>query len=203
MNRQRQKKKKSVANISLYVIIGFVIAAILFGVLFDLISTKIEKQTYPRKYSELVEKYSAEFGVPESIIYAVIKAESNFDKTAVSSADPPALGLMQLQEETYEWVSSYLLKETPSAFDIYDPDTNIRNGTRYLAYLYGRFGNWDTVFAAYNAGPGNVSKWLENSEYSDNGETLKYIPFKETRNYVKKVNSFRDTYERLYYSNEN
>ena len=139
--------------------------------------------------------------MPETIIYAVIKAESNFDRTAVSSAEPPALGLMQLQEETYEWVASYLLKETPSAFDIYDPETNIRNGTRYLAYLYGRFGNWDTVFAAYNAGPGNVSKWLEDSEYSDDGETLKYIPFKETRGYVEKVNRFRETYERLYYSN--
>ena len=202
MNIQRQKKKKGVTSISFRVILGILIVAILFGVLFDFISTQIEKRTYPRKYSEFVEKYSAEFGVPESVVYAVIKAESNFDKTAVSSADTPALGLMQLTEETYEWVASYLLKEKPSAFDIYDPETNIRNGTRYLAYLYGRFGNWDTVFAAYNAGPGNVSKWLENSKYSDDSETLKEIPFKETRNYVKKVNKFRDVYERLYYSNE-
>lgn len=202
MNIQRQKKKKSIIDISFYVLIGIVAAAILFGVLYDVIVGETEKRTYPRMYSAFVEKYCADYGVPETIVYAVIKAESNFDKTAVSSADTPALGLMQLTEETYEWVSSYLLKETPSAFDIYDPATNIRNGTRYLAYLYGRFDNWDTVFAAYNAGPGNVSKWLEDSECSDDGVTLKYIPFKETRNYVKKVNKFRDTYERLYYSNE-
>ena len=199
MNIQRTKRKKS--GISAWIILGILLAAIVFGVLFDIIATHIEKQTYPKKYAEFVEKYSDAYGVPETIIYAVIKAESNFDRTAVSSAEPPALGLMQLQEETYEWVASYLLKETPSAFDIYDPETNIRNGTRYLAYLYGRFGNWDTVFAAYNAGPGNVSKWLEDSEYSDDGETLKYIPFKETRGYVEKVNRFRETYERLYYSN--
>ena len=199
MNIQRTKRKKT--GISAWIILGILLAAIVFGVLFDLVATQIERQTYPKKYAEFVEKYSDEYGVPETIIYAVIKAESNFDRTAVSSAEPPALGLMQLQEETYEWVASYLLKETPSAFDIYDPETNIRNGTRYLAYLYGRFGNWDTVFAAYNAGPGNVSKWLEDSEYSDDGETLKYIPFKETRGYVEKVNRFRETYERLYYAN--
>ena len=199
MNIQRTKRKKT--GISAWIILGILLAAIVFGVLFDLVATQIEKQTYPKKYSEFVEKYSSEYGVPETIIYAVIKAESNFDRTAVSSAEPPALGLMQLQEETYEWVASYLLKETPSAFDIYDPDTNIRNGTRYLAYLYGKFGSWDTVFAAYNAGPGNVSNWLEDTDYSDDGETLKYIPFKETRGYVERVNRFREVYERLYYSN--
>lgn len=200
MNSSRARHKKRSSSVSFYVIIGLLIVSIIFGVLYTVISGVIEKNTYPRTYSEFVQKYSDEYGVPESVIYAVIKAESNFDKNAVSSSDPPALGLMQLTEETYEWVSSYLLKETVSAFSIYDPDTNIRNGTRYLAYLYGRFENWDTAFAAYNAGPGNVKKWLEDPECSDNGETLKYIPFKETRNYVKKVNDFKDHYDKLYYS---
>ena len=58
----------------------------------------------------------------------------------------------------------------------------------------------DPAFAAYNAGPGNVSKWLGDSEYSDDGETLSYIPFKETRNYVTKVNKAIEIYDRLYYS---
>ena len=91
-------------------------------------------------------------------------------------------------------------EETPSAFDIYDPDTNIRYGVWYLSYLYGRFDSWDNAFAAYNAGPGNVSKWLKDSEYSSDGETLSYIPFKETRNYVVKVNRAIEVYDRLYYS---
>ena len=201
MNSSNTRRKKGASGVSFYVILGILLASILLGVLFEVVFGFIEKRRYPRTYSEIVEKYSAAYGVPEPIIYAVIKGESGFNKNAVSSSEPPALGLMQLTEETYEWVASYLLKETPSAFDIYDPETNIRNGTRYLAYLYGRFGNWDTVFAAYNAGPGNVSEWLEDSEYSDDGETLRYIPFKETRGYVEKVNRFRETYERLYYSN--
>ena len=201
MNSARTKRKRRTSAVSAYAIIGIIVASVIFGVLYTVISNAIEKRIYPREYSDLVEKYSDAYGVPEQIIYAVIKAESDFDKTAVSPSEPPALGLMQLTEETYEWVSSYLLKETASAFSIYDPDTNIRNGTRYLAYLYGRFENWDTAFAAYNAGPGNVTNWLESSEYSDDGKTLKQIPFKETKNYVKRVNDFKKHYEDLYYSN--
>ncbi len=200
MNGTKIGHKKRGPSISFYVIIGLLLISIVFGILYTVISGEIEKHKYPRIYSEFVQKYSDAFGVPESIIYAVIKAESDFDKNAVSPSDPPALGLMQLTEETYEWVSSYLLKETVSAFSIYDPDTNIRNGTRYLAYLYGKFENWDTAFAAYNAGPGNVKKWLEDPECSDDGKTLKYIPFKETRNYVKRVNDFKKHYDKLYYS---
>lgn len=199
MNASKRKNKNRSAGISFYVILALLAAAILFGVLYDIIAGVTEKRMYPREYSEFVEKYSAEFGVPETVIYAVIKTESDFDANAVSPASPPALGLMQLTEETYEWVASKL-KESPSAFDIYDPSTNIRYGVWYLSYLYGRFENWDTAFAAYNAGPGNVSKWLDNSEYSTDGETLSYIPFKETRNYVQKVNKAIEIYDRLYYS---
>ncbi len=203
MNKSNSRRKKSIIDISFYVVMGIIAVAILFGVLYDVIVGETEKRTYPQRYSAFVTKYSADYGVPETVIYAVIKAESNFDKNAVSSADPPALGLMQLQEETYEWISSYLLKEEmPSPFDIYDPATNIKHGTRYLAYLYGRFENWDTAFAAYNAGPTKVSGWLEDPEYSDDGKTLKNIPYKETRNYVKKVNDFKEIYERLYYSDK-
>lgn len=194
---QRTTKKRSLFDISSYLLIALVVVSILFGVLYDLIAGATEKKTYPRDYEPFVVKYSAEYGVPEKIVYAVIKVESNFNQNAVSSA--PAFGLMQLTEETFEWVSGKL-KEKPSAFAIYDPSTNIRYGVWYLSYLYGRFDNWDVAFAAYNAGPGNVSKWLDDSEYSSDGVTLDHIPFKETRNYVEKVNKAIKIYENLYYS---
>ena len=199
MNTQRIKKKKSIADISLNALLIILAASVVFAVLYTIIANTMEKHIYPRKYSNFVEKYSAEFGVPENIIYAVIKTESDFERTAASSSEPPALGLMQLTEETYEWVSGKL-KESPSAFEIYDPETNIKYGVWYLSYLYARFDNWDTAFAAYNAGPGNVSKWLKDEEYSSDGETLFYIPFKETRNYLKKVNKQTEIYRNLYYT---
>lgn len=191
MNKAMTRKKRNL------IILVIAVISVIFGALFDHIMGSTEKNSYPREYSAYVELYAAEYGVPEAVVYAVIKTESNFNRTAISSAG--AHGLMQLTEETYEWVSSKL-KEKPSAFDIYDPATNIRYGVWYLSYLYGRFESWDVAFAAYNAGPGNVSNWLDDSEYSSDGETLDYIPFKETRNYVEKVNKAIGVYERLYYS---
>ena len=191
MNNSATRKKRNL------IILGIAVVALILGALFDHIMDVSEKHTYPREYSEYVELYSAEYGVPEAVIYAVIKTESNFDKNAVSSA--PAFGLMQLTEETYEWVSGKL-GDKASAFAIYDPEVNIRYGVWYLSYLYGKFDSWDVAFAAYNAGPGHVMRWLEDSEYSSDGATLDHIPFKETRNYVEKVNKAIKKYNELYYS---
>lgn len=177
-------------------VIAVILISIVCGLVIEIFVRGFEKGIYPIKYSEYVEKYSDEFGIPESVIYAVIKTESNFDATAISSAS--AHGLMQLTEETFFDVAK-MLGESPSAFDIYEPDVNIRYGTRYLLYLYEMYdGNWSTVFAAYNAGLGNVNNWLDDYSLSDGRGGLKSIPFKETRNYVRKVNKAIEVYEKLY-----
>ena len=189
-------KKGRVYRFSVKKLVILVVCAILLGLLAEFILTQTEKGIYPREYSQYVEKYSDEFGVPEKVIYAVIKTESNFDSTAVSSA--PAYGLMQLTEETFNDVAR-MLGESPSAFDIYSPDVNIRYGTRYLLYLYQMYdGNWNTALAAYNAGLGNVNKWLSDEALSDGEGNLTDIPFTETRNYVRKVNYAMEKYEKLY-----
>lgn len=82
---------------------------------------------------------------------------------------------------------------------LYDPATNIKYGTYYLSYLYLRYNSWDEVFAAYNAGHGNVDEWLEDEQYTNKDGKLSHIPFEETKNYVKKVNNAIDVYKRLYY----
>ena len=80
--------------------------------------------------------------------------------------------------------------------DLFDPEINIRLGTRYLMWLYSEFSVDETVYAAYNAGYGNVKKWLGKSEYSSDGVTLIHdnIPFPETKRYVEKVVAFRESY---------
>ena len=191
-------KKGRARRFTAKAVILTLLMAILCGLTLDLLLTEIEKKAYPREYLEEITLASEEFGVPEYIILSVIKTESNFEKTAVSSA--PAYGLMQLTEETYFWIGNDMLRENPSAFDIYDPKTNIRYGTYYLSFLYRKYGSWDTAFAAYNAGPGNVNEWLTDSEISDGNGNLVNIPFKETRNYVKKVNAAIEKYEKLYYT---
>lgn len=152
-----------------------------------------EEVSYTIKYSEYVEKYSEQYGVDREIIYAVIKCESNFKADARSSVG--ALGLMQMMPATFADMQSRLGEEYESEA-LMDPEVSIKYGTYYLKYLYNYFGDWELVFAAYNAGMGNVSKWLKNEEYSDGGKLID-IPFPETKKYVKKVIAARDEYTKL------
>ena len=154
--------------------------------------------THPMNYSEYVDKYSEKYNVPKDVIYAIIKSESGFRYDAVSSKD--ARGLMQLLPETYEWLCGREGLD-PEEHSITDPEINIMLGTSYLAYLYGEFGVWETVYAAYNAGQGIVRKWLEDEQYGKDG-LLVNIPFTETKLFVKKVSNARQTYALLLQRNE-
>ncbi len=172
------------------------VAAIGLGFLADFLITFFEKQAYPREYAEYVEVYAEQYGVPETMIFAVIRTESGFDSGAVSHAG--AVGLMQMMPETFEWLTNEMLFDHLDAGMLYDPETNIKYGTYYLSRLYDRYGDWELALAAYNGGQGNVDEWLEDSAYADGEGGLKEIPFRETRQYVKKALKARDVYERLY-----
>ena len=147
------------------VIVLLAVIAIGLGFLGDFIITCIEKNAYPREYAEYVEIYAQKYGVPESLVFAVIHTESSFDSGAVSSAG--AVGLMQMTPDTFAWLTDEILFEHLENGMLYDPETNIRYGTYCLSYLYDRYGNWETAIAAYNGGLGNVDKWLEDDKYAD------------------------------------
>lgn len=157
-------------------------------------------KAHPLEYTEFVERYSEEFEIPIEMLYAVIKCESSFDSTAVSSVG--ATGLMQLMPRTLE----DMMRRCGEQYDerlLYDPETNIRYGSYYLRYLYNIFQDWDVVLAAYNGGMGNVRSWLKDSEYYDGAKLIKYPEgFEETENYVKKVNKAEATYRELYFDTE-
>ena len=175
--------------------------AIVVGLTVDALWKIADRAVYPQKYSELVSKYAKEYNIPEDVIYATIKVESNFDPEAISVAG--ARGLMQMLPSTFEWLTGdEHLSENLTPNLLYDPEVNIRYGTYYLKYLYTKFDyNWDTACAAYNGGEGNVAKWLADTKYSDGNGNLTDFPreFGETRNYVKKIRQSRDTYQKLYY----
>lgn len=178
-------------------ILILIITAVGLGYVYEQVSIYLQKRAHPIEYEEYVMKYSEEYNVPPAIIYSVIKAESSFNSAAISSAG--AVGLMQLMPDTFEDIASRLLGESVNEGLLYDPNTNIKYGTFYLKHLYDRFKSWDLTFAAYNAGPSNVNKWLTNPEYIINNEIV-YIPIEETRNYVIRVNKNRDMYTKLYFS---
>ncbi|MCL2108163.1 MAG: lytic transglycosylase domain-containing protein [Oscillospiraceae bacterium] len=157
--------------------------------------------SHPIKYSAEVEKYSREWNSELDIyfIYAVIKVESDFDPLAISSAG--ARGLMQITEDTFNWISRYRLFERDLEFDdMFVPDTNVRFGTWFLAYLIESYEDRNCVIAAYNAGFYAVQEWLQDERYSEDGVTLiiENIPIAETRHYVNKVNTAYDNYIKLY-----
>ncbi len=188
-------KRKS-ALVSSLVIVAILLLSILSGFIFQTIGDAIDRRRYPQAYSEFVTEQAEKCGVPEYVVYAVIKTESNFVSNAQSKAG--AVGLMQIMPETFAWLMA-MQKESLQDGMLYDPETNIRYGTYLLAYLYSEFNSWETAFAAYNAGSGTVRGWLENPEYSADGKHLDKIPYPETDKYVDKVTSAIDVYKRLYY----
>lgn len=181
-------------------VVCIIVASVAIGFIYDSVMNRAEAKDYPRKYSEFVEKWAKAYGVPEYVVYSVIKAESDFDPDTVSSAD--AVGLMQIRaaetSNTFEYIAGMVGDRYDPSLH-FDPNTNIKYGTYYLSYLYKKFDNWSTVFAAYNGGEGNVSKWLKDPTCSLDGKTLYRIPFSETDKYVKKVNGYCKAYRRLYY----
>ncbi|WP_458408085.1 lytic transglycosylase domain-containing protein [Anaerotignum sp.] len=150
----------------------------------------------PLKYQDIVGKYAAAYELEKSLVNGVIFCESHFELNAVSSAD--AIGLMQVTQETGWWAAEQM-GLNPETVDLTDPDTNIRIGCWYLNWLLDKFdGVTETALAGYNAGHGNVDKWLADEEMSADGITLEEIPFEETKNYVKKVQLAQKIYSYVY-----
>lgn len=161
---------------------------------------KFEQQLYPLpdEYLSCIEKYSNEYNIPKELICAVINTESSFNPNARSHAG--ALGIMQITEETFNWLQYKMgIEGTYTKEELLDYETNIKFGTYFLSLLYNEFQNYDTALAAYNAGRGNVNKWLEDPKISKEG-VLTNIPFEETSNYIKKVNKAKLKYTELYFS---
>ena len=150
---------------------------------------------FPVKYESTIEKYCEEYGVAPPLVYALIKAESNFRENAQSHAG--AKGLMQITDETFEYCLEKL--DIPHA-NIFNAESNIQCGIWYLSYLLNKYGgNTENAVAAYNAGETNVDRWLRDSRYSKDSKTLSDIPFWETKRHVGKIKRYVKIYEYIYF----
>lgn len=154
---------------------------------------------YPKTYSEVVSIYQEKYQVDENLIYAVIKAESNFKNEAVSNRN--AVGLMQIMQETGKDVAkknNIKVDFENMEQELLKVDININIGTKYLATLIERYKNKEVALAAYNAGIGTVDNWIEKGIIQADGSDIENIPYKETNNYVRKILRDYKIYEQLY-----
>lgn len=153
---------------------------------------------YPILYKDDIRSSASNYGLEPQLVAAIIRAESNFVTGRESKKG--ALGLMQLMPDTANWVVE---KAGFTAVDddmlLHRADVSIEIGSWYLSSLHKQFGrNAVAAVAAYNAGPGNVRKWLESGSWDGEMDSVKDIPFGETRHYVQRVFYYYNKYKDLY-----
>jgi len=150
---------------------------------------------YPKLYWEIIQRESRQRNLDPYLVAALIRQESRFENEVVSSAG--AVGLMQLMPGT----ARRLAGRRVSRGRLYDPETNIRLGTQYLADLLAQFGgSTEKAVAGYNAGGGRVSEW-SSEPYSDPAEFVESISITQTREFVHTVLRNYRFYRDLYPSN--
>lgn len=152
--------------------------------------------THPFKYESEIIYFSNKYNISPALAASVINVESRYNKNAYSNKK--AIGLMQVKLSTANYLNKINKQNYITEQELFEASNNIKYGCMYLNYLKKKFEHINTVLAAYNAGETNVRNWLKNLEYSKDGETLFFIPYKETRNYIKKINNNLKIYKKYY-----
>jgi soluble lytic murein transglycosylase len=151
---------------------------------------------YPLHYAAIVRAHARNYHLDPALLAAVIYTESKFDASSRSSKG--AVGLMQLLPGTAEGIAERTGGTQFVVSDLQNPEINIRYGAWYLEHLeqryQGRPNSTDLALAAYNAGEGEVDRWI--AETPPGGQV--HIGFAETRAYVARVHSLQHIYRRAY-----
>ncbi len=150
---------------------------------------------YPTVYLPTI-RVHAGASVDPYLVAAIIREESQYDARAVSRVG--AVGLMQVMPATAQAVAKKQGFSDVGRDDLFDQETNIRVGVRYLEQLLQQFsGNPVHAVAAYNAGPQAVNAWIAKNGSREMDEFVEQIPYQETRQYVKRVLRAHREYHRL------
>jgi soluble lytic murein transglycosylase len=155
---------------------------------------------YPITYTEEIKKSALEYQLDPLLIAAIIRVESNYKHDAVSRKG--AIGIMQIMPDTASWI---LEREDFGELTVKDVGINaqagIRMGSWYVKDLFRQFnGSLPKSLAAYNAGPGKVRQWLDSGVWQGTEQTLREIPYGETRHYVQRVMYYYKKYQDNYKS---
>ncbi len=150
---------------------------------------------FPILYENKINDTAKEYKQSPYLFLSLIREESHFNRNAKSSAG--ALGLTQLMPNT----ANFIENRSVAATELLEESENIRIGLKYFTYLTNFFkGDESLAILAYNAGPGNINKWLNDSNINtgDIDELVENIPYIETKNYIKKILSSYWVYLNIY-----
>ena len=151
---------------------------------------------FPEPYWDTIKAESAKNGLDPYLVASLIRQESEFNPAAVSYAN--AWGLMQLEPSVGRAMAREEGVKNFQTFQLLDPETNIRLGTRYLRQMLDHFGGvQEYALAAYNAGDSRVVDWEAAGPYHGMDEFIESIPFTQTREYVEAILRNIETYRAI------
>jgi len=186
LKKKKRRKTKRLQIVGLLLILGIIFTF-----------PKWITWIYPLPHQEIVFEMASEYDIDPYLVFAIIRAESNFKTTARSPVG--ARGLMQIMPETAQWIAGEMGIKRFTTEQLHDPEINIRMGCWYLNNLEREFkGNLPLELAAYNAGRGNVKQWLQDGTWDGSMLGLKQIPFVETQQYVRNVLDNYSVYQKIY-----
>lgn len=163
----------------------------------DLVLPQANSLSFPRGFKDIVGPYAKKYGVDELLVYSVIREESRFQKDVVSPAD--AVGLMQLIPPTARTVAGQIGISGFTVEMLTIPRINIEMGIFYLKQVLDQFGgDVELALASYNAGPNRAADWQTEYYGLEKDEFIEEIPFRETRNYIRRILRSYGAYKAIY-----
>jgi soluble lytic murein transglycosylase len=177
------------------VVLGIAVAAVWIAATRAVVPG-VSATIYPVHYREGIARVAEQYHLDPYLVAATVQTESGYDPRAVSPAG--AVGLMQLMPDTATWITGLESWKGKHAPVLTDPDDNLELGACYLAFLLEHFGgNTRPALAAYNAGQGTVVGWVE-AAGGAKAFDLSDIHFPETRDFVQRVEHYRELYTRVH-----
>ena len=192
-NRSGQPGRRRRVAATLSILAAITVLAILFGPQLD---HTVRRLALPLANEQVIREQAAAKHLDPALIAAVIYAETKFDPRTSSAG---AEGLMQIEPATAEYLAKLSGGYKFTVSDLGTPAVNVAYGSYYLRYLLDHYENDEMLaIAAYNAGITNVDSWVAKARAEGRVLSASEIPFAQTREYVKRVESAQQEYRALY-----
>jgi soluble lytic murein transglycosylase len=196
--RAAAKRRAAVRRRRLFLLAGIALTALLAVLaIAPIFHSAVKEIALPLRHEDIIRQQARDKGIDPALIAGVIYAESRFRDGQVSAAG--ARGLMQITPDTANDIARWSGGTQFTTKDLATAQVNIAYGAYYLRHMLQRYGgNEALALAAYNAGAGNVDKWLRDAGIQGRAFRVQDIPFAETRGYVQAVEQAQRDYRANY-----